>query len=294
MAGEIFLPLIFIILIGFCMKKRLPENAGATLSRIILNITLPALVITSMSTVSITITHLLITKIAVVHGLIMFGIAKLLYCQSNNTKPVLAISLLGFNIGQFAYPFIERMWGAEGLSYLIMFDIGNAIIVFGLSYYLAGSMSRIGDWNLSATVKKLATFIPLQSYLIALLIAVSNLQLPQLIQDILTPLAAANGGLVMLLIGFYLDFSKLKVKSVWKLVGVRYAVGLTMGVTLFLFFPGSLLLGQVLLVVFVLPVAMSVIPYSIEFKHDTSLAGAAVNVSIVLSIALLWILFALF
>ena len=36
----------------------------------------------------------------------------------------------GFNIGLFAYPLVEGIWGQEGIKYFGMFDMGNAFIVF--------------------------------------------------------------------------------------------------------------------------------------------------------------------
>ena len=36
--------------------------------------------------------------------------------------------IIGLNIGNFAFPIIDSIWGMDGLQYMIMIDIGNAFV----------------------------------------------------------------------------------------------------------------------------------------------------------------------
>ncbi|MGM0876614.1 MAG: hypothetical protein ACQEWV_18100 [Bacillota bacterium] len=41
-----------------------------------------------------------------------------------------------FNIGLFAYPLVGVILGKEGITYFSIFEVGNAFIVFGVSYLI--------------------------------------------------------------------------------------------------------------------------------------------------------------
>ncbi|MGI6561721.1 MAG: hypothetical protein ACOX3Q_04040 [Clostridia bacterium] len=77
--------------------------------------------------------------------------------------------LPGFNIGLFAYPLVEAIWGQEGLKHFGMFDMGNAIVLFGLCYILAGHFSSEEEKaDFKSIAKKLIKSVPLVSYVLTL------------------------------------------------------------------------------------------------------------------------------
>ena len=40
-------------------------------------------------------------------------------------------AMCGVNLGTFAFPFVEAVWGAEGLRLAALYDVPNALVVFG-------------------------------------------------------------------------------------------------------------------------------------------------------------------
>ncbi len=81
---------------------------------------------------------LLIPIICLVYGLMMAVVGLTVFKrESRRTKGMLAMLVPSFNIGLFAYPLVESIWGTEGLRYFGMFDMGNSFIVFAVCYIIA-------------------------------------------------------------------------------------------------------------------------------------------------------------
>jgi hypothetical protein len=95
-----------------------------------------------------------------------------------------------------------------------------------------------------------------------------------------------------LLLGIFLNF---KFEShQWKQIGrvlfFRYGFGLFIGLLLFFLLPFELLYRGILVIGLVLPIGLAVIPFTVEFLYDEKVAGTMVNISIIISFGLMWIL----
>lgn len=292
-----FVSALIIILLGMGVKRAnlLGEGAGQTLSRIILNITLPGVVLTSVSKAALPVAAFALPVAAFAWCGAMLLLGSMLFARvPKATGGVLILAMGGYNIGQFAYPLVESAWGSEALALLVMVDIGNALVIFTLSYILAGTWAG-QPVSYSSVLRRLLTFVPLLSYVLALGINLTGLRLPELVTAPLETLGAANRGLVMLLVGLYLRPQVVwtHLKQVLAVLGLRFLLGAGVGLAQFFLLPAPLLVRSVLLVTVLLPVPMSTIPYSLEYKMDPDLAGALVNGSIIISFALLWLTFTL-
>ena len=51
------------------------------------------------------------------------------------------------NIGLFAYPLVEAIWPSKGMIYFGMVDIGGAIIMFGITYFVGSYFSEGDQFN---------------------------------------------------------------------------------------------------------------------------------------------------
>src|SRR5690625_3051038 len=137
--NEQFLLAVIIIAIGYILKKIniITERDGEGLSRIIFNITLPALIIVSFTDITIEPSLFLLIVFGFVYGLMMVFLGIFLFRdeeKSNRGMQTMLIS--GFNIGLFAYPLVGGIWGKQGIQYFGMFDVGNAMIIFGVVYLI--------------------------------------------------------------------------------------------------------------------------------------------------------------
>ncbi|KMY50720.1 AEC family transporter [Peribacillus loiseleuriae] len=291
-----FLYIIVIICIGYLLKRinLLKEKDGETISRIIFNITLPALVIVSLNSVKIEPSLILLPVIAFLIGFISLFLAFFVFKKEERVlKGTLMMMATGYNVGLFAFPLVEAIWGPIGLIYFGMFDIGNSLIVFGLSY-IAGSYYSEKGLVLKpiGIVKKLSKSVPLMTYIIAGTLSFSNIHFPGGFIDIATIISKANLPLSLLLLGLYLNFNfeKQYLRPTIKYVLFRYGFGLIVGLAFYFLLPFNQMFRYTILIGLLLPVGLSVLPFAHEFKYSTHrLIGTLSNICIVISIIILYL-----
>ncbi|MBM4763393.1 AEC family transporter [Bacillus sp. B15-48] len=295
--NQTFLFVILLIGIGYLFKKFhiLKEQDGEVISRIVFNITLPALIIVSLSSVEIEAKLIMIPFIVIFFGLITTLVAFFLF---KNEKKELKGSMMmlstGYNVGLFAFPLVEAIWGAEGLLYFGMFDVGNSFLVFGLSYILGSYYSKEGlSLKPREILRKFSKSIPLMTYIIMSILNFSNIHLPNFFIDVASILSQANMPLSLILLGIYLNFTleKGSARPTVKYLLYRYGTGLIGGLLFFLFVPVDDMFKFTILIGFLLPIGLSVIPYAHEFNYSTTrLIGNISNLCIVISMIILYIL----
>lgn len=288
-----------IILLGYFLKKVsiLKESDGEVISRLIFNITLPSIVINVFSTMDIDKSLLLIPIICFVFGLIMTGVALIVFKgQSGRERGMLMMLVPSFNIGLFAYPLVESLWGKSGLKYFGMFDMGNSFITFGVCYIIASIYSSSeGEVCYKNILSKVLHSIPFLSYIITLTLNLLGFSFPKPITEITGIISKANMPLALLLLGIYLSFSFKKeyLKNMAKIIALRYIIGLGVGILFYTFVPLDPMFKKTMLIGFILPISLSVIPYSVEFGYDSRFVATVNNLTIVISFALMWGIIAL-
>jgi predicted permease len=290
-----FLISLSIIACGFFAKKIgiVKEHDGDSIARIVFNFTLPAVVITAFSTIVIDFSLIMLMIISVLYGLGMTALALTMFRKRNRKeKGMLSMLLPSFNIGLFAYPLVEMIWGTEGLTHFGMFDMGNAFIVFGTNYVVASIYS---DDNARVDYRKcvLRAFrsVPFMAYIVTLTFVILHIPFPPFFLGVTGVIAKANMPLSLLLLGIYLSFNfdTATWKKMAQVITVRYGVGLCVGICLYLFLPVNEMLKITVLLAFSLPISLAVVPYSVEFRYDSKFVGTINNVSIVLSYCIMWI-----
>lgn len=294
--NETFFYAVLIIALGYILKhfNIIKEKDGEALSRIIFNITLPALIIVSFNDMTIEPSLFLLIIVGFLYGIIACIIGLIVFKnEKRKTKGMLTMLVAGFNIGLFAYPLVEGIWGKIGIQYFGMFDVGNAFIVFG-AIYLVGSYYSSDDIQLDfkGIIQKLSKSIPMMTYVIVCILAISNIQVPSVILNISEIISSANMPLSFLLLGIYLSFSinKSFKQQMIKVLAVRYIIGLIVGIIIFYFTPFNTMFRYTVLLGLILPISISVLPYSVEFDYDRKFVGTVSNITILISFLLLWVI----
>lgn len=285
-----------IIALGYCLKKWniLKEKDGEAMARLIFNVTLPSLIIVTFHSITIDSSLMMLVVLGFVYGIIVAILGLFIFRkEARRDKGMLGMLIPGFNIGLFAYPLVQGIWGEVGIKYFGMFDIGNAIITFGVSY-LIGSYYAKEDvvLNFKHVAGKMGRSIPLMTYVIIFIINLTGLPLPGTVIDITSVISKANMPLSLLLLGIYLNFSFQKSywKGIGRVLGIRYGVGLFFGLLGFFLLPVDDMFRYTVLIALILPMATSVLPYSVEFKYNQKFVGTAANLSILISFVLLWVI----
>ena len=301
--NEIFLLSISIVAIGYLVKKLniLKESDGDTIAKIIFNITLPAVILQVTTTIQFELSLVLLPLISVVFGFFMTFLALLVFRKHpSNIKGAMIMTMIGFNVANFFFPIVEGIWGQSGMQYIALFDAGNAFTIFIICYimstiYSPKNQENVVKINVKYILKRVVRSAPILSYIIALIINFSGLVIPSFFSELLDILARANSALALLLLGVFLHFKFGKAEwiSILKVLVLRYGVGLLVGLALFFLLPPSTfnhLFRIIICLALILPVGLAVIPFSVENGYDQKLVTMAVNLTIIISFGLIWVL----
>jgi predicted permease len=299
----VFLLSILIVAIGYLVKKLkiLEESDGDTIAKIIFNITLPAVILKFTTVIKFDLSLALLPLISIVFGFIMAFIAILVFRNHpSHIKGAMIMTTVGFNVANFFFPLVEGIWGQTGMQYIVLVDAGNAFTIFILCYILATVYSpknkeEISKIDFKFILKRLVRSVPLLSYIIALAINFTGLLIPSFISDLIDIIARANTALALLLLGIFLHFrfKKSEWMSIIKVLILRYSIGLFAGISLFFLLPSNIFSPLFRIIIglsLILPVGLAVIPFSVENGYDQRVVTMAVNLTIIISFGLIWVL----
>ena len=285
---------IIIISLGYLLKRCniIKESDGEAISRIVFNLTLPCLIMISFHNIKIDFSLIFMMINGFIYGVFLAFLGFLAFKkEKRKVKGMMMMIVPGFNIGLFAYPLVEGIWGQEGIKYFGMFDMGNAFIVFGLTY-LIGSFysSDQNTFEYKQVFVKMSRSIPLLTYLFTCAISILGLQLPTVVLDVAGVISKANMPLSLVLLGIFLNFSidKGYFKKILKYLTLRYVVGLSIGLFVFFFSPFDNMFRYTILIALILPMSFSAIVYAVQFNYDKKLIGTVSNLTILISFVLLW------
>jgi malate permease and related proteins len=293
-----FLYIIFIIAFGYLLKRLniLQEKDGEVISKIIFKITLPALVLVTFDSVKIETSLILLPVIVLVYGIITACLGLFVFKnEERELKGSLLMLSSGFNVGLFAFPLVYAIWGIDGLTYFSMFDVGTSFVVFGISFILGSYFSEEGlRLNPMEILKKLGKSIPLMTYLIASILNLTHIQLPDFIINVADKISGANMPLSLLLLGLFLNFKfdKQFIKPMIKFLTFRYGLGIIVGTVLYFILPFGTMFRYTILIGLLLPVAASALTFAVEFKYSTNstrFIATMSNITILVSIVILYI-----
>jgi len=291
-----FLIIIIIIALGYVAKRFnvLQKSDGDALSRLAFNFTLPAVIITVFSDVSFEKSYIVFPLLGVIIGIIMFGASLLVYKRyTNKVKGILTMPLLGINIGLFAVPLVQVIWGEEATKYLLMMDFGNAFVIFILCYMVGAVYAQDKkDVNIKNIGSKALRSIPLLIYILTIALKILGIYYPKFIIDFALIVSKANTPVSMITLGLFLSFSfnMFQLKQLMRFWMTKYGIGLALGLAVYFFAPLENIQKLVILLAFILPSSFSVIAYSVELKYDTKFVGVLVNSSIIISIIFMWVI----
>ena len=164
---------LLLIAVGYLIKRLglVAREDGRILNRIVLYITLPAMNLRVISGTDLSWQLFILPIVFLTAGLMMSQLGKIPARILNLTKAdtgTFVVSLCGV-MASLAYPFIEAAYGDAGISIVAISDLGNAIAIFAVAYYLSFRYTSNGEFSVRQILKKVATFYPLHAFLIAII-----------------------------------------------------------------------------------------------------------------------------
>ena len=296
MTGK-FVIIVLLIILGYVLKRIniLKEEDSQVLAKLVLNVTLPALVIVNLNKADLDISLSVLPLMMIIYGIIAKIIAISFFLKyDNEMRGTIGMMMASLNIGLFAYPLVQAIWPKVGMIYFGMADIGGAIIMFGVTYFVGNYFSNAegNTFNVKFLLLNLIRSIPLMTYLIMFGLNMSKIHLPDAMIRFFDVVSQANMPLSMILLGLMLNFrvERKFLPVALKYLTVHYGFGLVAGLLVYFFLPVSdQMIKTTLMVIWLLPIGVAVIPYSIQLRYRTlPLIGMTTNMTIIISIFILY------
>lgn len=271
---------VFIIFLGYFLKRiRLFGPKDYTVAvKIVLNITLPAAVIASFGESPLDKTMLVLVVIGFLANCIMLVLGLLLgRGKESGVRALYALALPGYNIGAFAMPFARGFLGASGAAAACLFDTGNAIMCTGGTYAATDLLlhKKKGENPLLALLKKLSGSVPFLTYVLMLALALADIRIPEGVVQFLKPVSDANPYCAMLMIGlmFELDLRPEILKTVGRIVAVRFVSAAALSAACYFLLPLPLIARQALAVIVFAPPSALTPAFTEKCGGDPSVAS---------------------
>jgi hypothetical protein len=281
---------LFIIILAQVLKRigLFTEKEGSTLSSISLNITLPAAIVASFNTFTMDYSLLVLVAYGIGANILLASLSYLFMCKQNNSlKAYALLSGSTYNVGNFSFPFIQSLFGAQALVAASLFDLGNALMTTGLTYSLASSVSQGKRPKTTDIIRKLFTSVPFITYLVMITLSFAHIRLPLFLQDWMVAIGKANPIIAMLMIGIMLDihFEKNWIKYTLGLLAIRYALGILMAWYFIVHTDFNQIIKTTLVFVVFSPSSTSSVAFLEKLTDEKKLASFTSSLSVLASIA---------
>ncbi len=286
--GQQVLVLFILISIGFlCGKKGLiNENAAKKMTDIVLYVVTPCVMISAFQKEfsGDTVIKILIAAAAAIVILVFSTLLARLVIRDKNEsrKKVLQFSVIFSNCGFMSLPLQKELLGEDGWFYGSIF-----VAVFNIFVWTYGLLDMSGDKK-QLSIKKLVFNPGIMGAIVAIILFVCRIKLPEIIIQPVTHLANLNTPVPMLIIGFYLSNAKLK--EAFSDAGTYIAMALRLIIipVIAIFAMASLRLDKTMMIAFAIacsaPTAASTTMFAAKFNRDVELSVGVVAASTILSI----------
>ncbi|MDC7232716.1 MAG: AEC family transporter [Spirochaetales bacterium] len=284
------------ILLGYFLKRigLVKGEDSAPLSRIVMNVTLPALILLTLTDAHLKRELIILPLIPIVIGILGYGAGLFLFRKlPPEQKGVLLMGTMGLNLGLFAYPLFRGLFGDTGVEVAALLDVGNAVAIFGLCYLAGERYAPVQSGEkrgVAGVLKVFLTSVPFMSYVVSLVVNLAGLRLPEFLISWLTILSHANQFLVLIVLGLVLSFDWRHhlSKGLIMLLLLRYSLALAAGFIFWNILPLDYLIRKIVVLSLVLPTGFSIVPFSIDFGYDRDSAGAMMNITLIVSFFMMW------
>ena len=282
--------LVLIIVIGYAIKRRgwVDGSAVGIFGKILLNITLPAAIITSFNTVEIR--PDMLSVIAVGAGAVLVGLVVgfvVHHGQDRRAQAQALLSVAPFNIGLFAIPYLSTFVGPEGILIAGLFDIGNGLASITVGYTGAVLLARGGGEVRTGRLLLKTVLQPVfVCYVTMVALRLAGLQLPSAITGFTSIVGAANTFLAMLMIGIGLEIvlDRSRYAAAARILVTRYVVMVPLAFAVWFLLPLTPLEKGVIIMIFAAPIASMSAAFSAELDLDIGIATFAISASVIVSI----------
>ena len=283
--------LVSFILCGYILKqlRLFGRSTFHTISTIVFNITLPSVIIANLNGIHFEVHYLFISLLAIAFNLLMVGLGYGVG-RTKDEKAFYMLNMNGYNIGNFALPFVSYFFDSAAVLIVCIFDAGNSLMCLGGGYGLARYVrGEKGDNIFYILAKTIFSSLPVLSYILMLILALGGFSLPQVVVDWVKVPASANTFLSMLMIGVALGLSLKKeyLHLIYTDIGLRLLISVVFAAFIYVGLDYSMDIKRVLMVVVFAPVAGMACYYTAKLKLKIEVAACISSLYILISIVVM-------
>ena len=289
------LMLLLMMILGYLARRQnlLDEHVNASLSKVVLNVTLPTQIITSFAMEGAELTN---GEVGAAFGLscliYLFYMAlaviyvRLMRLPRQDWGTYQYMIIFG-NIGFMGFPVITAIFGAKALVYAVIMNIVFNLLVFSYGIKLITDGSETAG---SFSWRKLIN-MPLISSALTLVLFFLHIKLPAVVNTALFTMGDATTPMAMLILGCTIAEMPLReLFDEWRVYIFTAVKLLAMPLLVFLLlhllpgFEANSLLGKVLVVLSSVPVATNATMLSIEYGGNNKLVAQGIFFSTIFSV----------
>lgn len=212
------LMLFSLILIGYGVRKKgiVSDNIIKEISSLVLNVTLPALIITSMD-FDFDMEMLIKSGKLVIISFLVYGVAyivssffvKIIHSDGKE-RDVFQYACIFSNTGYMGYPVINAVLGAEGVFYTALYNLSFSILVYSLGVFILNRSEDCGEKrSVKETIKSILN-PALFAVVTGLVLFIFSIDLPVAVFSVIKMLGGVTTPLSMMLVGFILSSVNMK------------------------------------------------------------------------------------
>jgi predicted permease len=287
---EVFLklsPIVLTYALGIVLRRAgvFRKNDAEIMLKLVFYVALPALIVLSVSRVEITPRLAAIPVVGAVIVVSTLGLAHIVGRGFALERKTFGVTIIGSMImnTSFIFPFVLVAYGEEGFAEAVIFDVGNALLVMTLVYYLA---CRYGDEESGSrgALRRVASSPPLWALAAGLALNAADVTIDSRITSFLTLTGSMLIPLVMLALGVHFSPRIARWPLVVAVLATRSGGGLAVALLLSWILGLEGLSRAVVLVCGAAPVGFNTLVFASMTGLDVDLAAELLSISILLGV----------
>ncbi len=280
------------IIVGYVAGRSgtLGARPGVTVSKLVLNFTLPCAIVHAFGAADFAFSMLLLVPIGFACAFVPYMVILLITLKRPREERIFFLTgANSFNIGCFALPFIQTVFPPSMAVTACLFDAGNAAIGASGSYALTGlaAAEKPVEHPVRLVLRRLLGSTAFDCYLVLLAMALVDLQVPEVIVSFTEPIAAANACLAMIMLGLTISLKvdATRLKLVAQDIGLRLMFSTILTALAWAFLPFDYTTKTVITIMLWAPASTVSTTFALWLGGDAGLSGLANAITILIGVA---------
>lgn len=284
---------IVIIALGYLARSGglLKRSDATVLGAIVMNVTLPCSLVSGMNGNELDPSIGIAFVLGTVSSIVLIAVGYLRARRFDmRTRVLEMINTGGYNMGNFAIPFVSSFFPGSVLPYLCLFDAGGAVMTLGGTFSVARGLLTPGSrFSMRSFLKILFSSIAFDTYVVLIVLCALRITLPAPVVTVTGMVGSANAFLAMFMVGVMLDlhFDHAVMGSIVRILTTRYAVTGAIAVLSYIFLPFPLVARQAIAMALMSPLANMDAIYSVQLDLDDRVPAIAMTMTILISTAIM-------